>query len=644
MNLNLSPSTTYPPYINTQSLNYSYGKINGLIISDIDNNGLLDLITFPSAFVFPVAYPPVVWSNQKGSFSHKPELLALNRLEVQYIRDSVAGDFNGDGYTDFFLIDPGWELNGRDPQYFLGNYPWLLTGSARGLQTQDLQSWMDPVSLRKTFNHIGATADYDGDGDLDLIIASFWELRLFENNGNGKFAWLRDVIPPVLNNDFSKAPSVNNGAPEPASGVTFIKLQDSYAIAVGHYRSYSNDDPLGRLPPKILVKEGGVFKVSGELTKPNLGGREINFGAADMYNIDLNADGLEDLVIVWEGEAVHGVDDGESLILDSVFGGQSTRYADLSDNILTVYFQDSSGKLNLDPKYYQLQGRGSGFHVYFDDLNGDGYLDFWNTSYGLAPKDFYKSVWLNNGAGGFANPGNNSIRFQDAFESWYEATALFIDANSDGSLDLVTLEPVFGADSNMRNIGEELRVYLNEESISSNRKLNYHSSHFSLEKIPSGALRIEGLGVDLTWFNVDRLTFVDLSVAFDVKGNAGQAYRVYKAAFNREPDQGGLGFWIAQMDSGMNMVEVAARFIDSNEFRAMYGTSPTDEQYLTKVYQNGLGRNPEPDGYNWWVNEIRTNPERTRAKVLADFSESTENKAGTAQLVGQGIIYEPWVG
>jgi hypothetical protein len=98
------------------------------------------------------------------------------------------------------------------------------------------------------------------------------------------------------------------------------------------------------------------------------------------------------------------------------------------------------------------------------------------------------------------------------------------------------------------------------------------------------------------------------------------------------------------MDSGMTLIEAAARFIDSNEFRAMYGTSPTDEQYLTKVYQNVLGRDPEPDGYNWWLNEIRTNPEKTRAKVLADFSESVENNAGTAQLVGQGIIYEPWVG
>ena len=171
-------------------------------------------------------------------------------------------------------------------------------------------------------------------------------------------------------------------------------------------------------------------------------------------------------------------------------------------------------------------------------------------------------------------------------------------------------------------------------------------SNFSIQRLANTVVLVDNIGsngID-TLVGIERIQFADKAIALDNAAVGGQAYRVYKAAFNREPDAGGLGYWIAQMDSGMNMVEVAARFIDSNEFRAMYGTSPTDEQYLTKVYQNVLGRDPEPTGYNWWLNEIRTNPEKTRAKVLADFSESAENKAGTAQLVGQGIVYEPWVG
>ena len=148
-------------------------------------------------------------------------------------------------------------------------------------------------------------------------------------------------------------------------------------------------------------------------------------------------------------------------------------------------------------------------------------------------------------------------------------------------------------------------------------------------------------------YQVERIQFSDSSIALDSAGNAGQAYRVYKAAFNRDPmlgDRAGLGYWIAQIDKGMDLIEVSARFVDSKEFRDLYGTNPTNAQFLTKLYQNVLGRAPEATGYNWWLNELNTNPSKTKAKVLADFSESGENQTGVAALIGNGITYEPWSG
>ena len=76
-------------------------------------------------------------------------------------------------------------------------------------------------------------------------------------------------------------------------------------------------------------------------------------------------------------------------------------------------------------------------------------------------------------------------------------------------------------------------------------------------------------------------------------------------------DKSGLGYWIGQMDRGMNLQEVSARFIDSNEFRSLYGSNPSNAEFLTKVYQNVLGRQPEAEGYNWWLNQLNTNPEKT---------------------------------
>ena len=48
-------------------------------------------------------------------------------------------------------------------------------------------------------------------------------------------------------------------------------------------------------------------------------------------------------------------------------------------------------------------------------------------------------------------------------------------------------------------------------------------------------------GID-TLLNVERLVFDDKALGFD--GNIATGYRLYQAAFNRVPDQSGLGYWI----------------------------------------------------------------------------------------------------
>ena len=103
--------------------------------------------------------------------------------------------------------------------------------------------------------------------------------------------------------------------------------------------------------------------------------------------------------------------------------------------------------------------------------------------------------------------------------------------------------------------------------------------------------------------NIDRLQFADLNLALDTaKGEiAGSAYRIYKAAFDRTPDAGGLGFWINAMDDGASLTSVAAGFINSPEFKQLYGANVTDRDFVTKVYNNVLDRNPDQSGYDFWL-------------------------------------------
>jgi hypothetical protein len=138
---------------------------------------------------------------------------------------------------------------------------------------------------------------------------------------------------------------------------------------------------------------------------------------------------------------------------------------------------------------------------------------------------------------------------------------------------------------------------------------------------------------------VTRIATQDYVIGLDLEAASGQAYRIYRAIFDRSPDLEGLGYWIGRMDAGLSVEELAARFIDSDEYRSLYGTGLSPEAFLKRVYENVLGRAPDPAGLAWWVNQMQTNPDKTPAKVLADFSESAENKTGTAAELAQGVKY-----
>lgn len=147
-------------------------------------------------------------------------------------------------------------------------------------------------------------------------------------------------------------------------------------------------------------------------------------------------------------------------------------------------------------------------------------------------------------------------------------------------------------------------------------------------------------GVD-TIQNVERIKFADATVALDTEGVGGQAYRIYQAAFNRTPDLGGLGFWISVMDGGASLKGVAGGFVESAEFKAVYGASPTNAEIVTRLYDNVLHRPGETGGYNFWLG-ILDRHDGTVAEVLAAFSESAENQAGVIGVIGNGFAYTPF--
>ena len=147
--------------------------------------------------------------------------------------------------------------------------------------------------------------------------------------------------------------------------------------------------------------------------------------------------------------------------------------------------------------------------------------------------------------------------------------------------------------------------------------------------------KTKATGTD-TLVNVERLVFSDATVALDINGTAGQAYRIYQAAFNRTPDNGGLKYWIGLMDNGVSLPTVSSAFIASAEFQKLYGTNPSNELFVTKLYDNVLHRAPDAGGYKYWVDLLNTGG-IDKTSTLVNFSESNENQVGVIGVIQNGI-------
>jgi len=156
-----------------------------------------------------------------------------------------------------------------------------------------------------------------------------------------------------------------------------------------------------------------------------------------------------------------------------------------------------------------------------------------------------------------------------------------------------------------------------------------------------------------TLSNIERLKFLVADpitgangVALDISKDqtAGSGYMLYKAAFNRTPDAGGLGFWMSKMDGGMDYNSVAQNFVNSTEFKTAFGGSnPTVNTLVTKLYNNVLTRNPDSVGLAFWQEKLTTGG-WTTANVLGYFATSDENVANVTPLIANGISYQEWVG
>ena len=101
-------------------------------------------------------------------------------------------------------------------------------------------------------------------------------------------------------------------------------------------------------------------------------------------------------------------------------------------------------------------------------------------------------------------------------------------------------------------------------------------------------------------------TIDEIRAATDYQATAdANVLRLYHAFLAREPEAAGAVYWIGQSRRGLSLDDTAWNFSTSPEFFQKYGNLDNGS-FVAVVYQNVLGRTPDPAGLAYWIGTVNS--------------------------------------
>ncbi|MEM7529456.1 MAG: DUF4214 domain-containing protein [Pseudomonadota bacterium] len=137
---------------------------------------------------------------------------------------------------------------------------------------------------------------------------------------------------------------------------------------------------------------------------------------------------------------------------------------------------------------------------------------------------------------------------------------------------------------------------------------------------------------------IERIEFDDAVVSYAFEGPAlDDLYRLYLVAFGRLPDEAGLSHWHDALRGGLTLDELADRFADSLEFRERIGTFEDGEVFVRKLYLDGMGREADAGGLDYWVGVLERGM-IDESEMLRFFAMSEETAMRTEPMLEDGVL------
>ena len=146
------------------------------------------------------------------------------------------------------------------------------------------------------------------------------------------------------------------------------------------------------------------------------------------------------------------------------------------------------------------------------------------------------------------------------------------------------------------------------------------------------SLKTQGRDVVVDCF-INSTEWCNVCAAYGVKSGATRAKatvasknatdfatRLYTECLGRDPEEDGLKFWsLGLTNLELSGSQAAREFFFSKEIKDM---NLTNEQLITKMYKTFMGRDPDTDGMNFWLDSMSNG--MTKEQVFNEFVKSKE--------------------
>ena len=329
-------------------------------VGDMDSDGDLDIV------VLNRSKQSVVYLND-GTASFPVTRSFGTAADLSSV---AVGDVNGDGALD--IVVGNWLTSTIYVNDGTGNFDWV--GAAR------------PFGLPMSGTTDVAVGDMDGDGSLDIAVATYSQNRVYLNDGSGGFAWAGSNRTFGTGTDDTESLALGD---VDGDGDIDIVVGNMYSGVVHENRVYRNDgagnfdvlagfglvswDRTASVALGDVDADGDLDIAVGNTGEDNA--LCLNNGIGSAFTCDAFGTGADNTLSVMLGDVDS---DGD---LDVAAGNMKGQNA--------VYINDGGGTFPSSSPYYRPWPGGLDLAV--GDMDGDGTLDL------VTPY----AAYLNDGLGGF---------------------------------------------------------------------------------------------------------------------------------------------------------------------------------------------------------------------------------------------------